>query len=180
MKRDDTSPGAPRLPIRAEAEEGLTIIESMIALSILSIGLLSLFALHQSAITATQLSFRTSEATYLAQDVMDNLMAQTYTRTTTQAGGVFATTADNTNATNPYADYGHWFWSDSDSQVNCLGPVGEDGGELMFTRTYSVEPLGGDGGRMLLKARVSFRMKETGKQHGVTLISSRSYDRYEP
>jgi len=179
MNRDAIPSRPRRLPIRPGAEEGLTIIESMIALSILSIGLLSLFALHQSAITATQLSFRTSEATYLAQDVMDNLMAETFTRDNTQASGKFAQTSDNTNSTDPYAEFGHGYWSDSGA-VNCLGPVGAGGGETMFTRTYSVEPTGDTTGRMVLKARVSFQMKETGKKHGVTLISSRSYDMYDP
>ena len=180
MMRDEAPPRAPRLPVRPDAEEGLTIIESMIALSILSVGLLSLFALHQSAITATQLSFRTSEATYLAQDMMENLMAETYTRTTPQNTGRFQSTIpDPTTSDDPFAEFGHTYWSDSGA-VNCLGPVGEGGGATMFTRTYAVEPTGDDSGRIVLKARVSFRMKETGKQHGVTLIASRSYDQYEP
>ena len=182
MNRDDVQSRAPQVSLQPGAEEGLTIIESMIALSILSIGLLSLFALHQSAITATQLSFRTSEATYLAQDVMDNLFAETYTRQTHQTGplGRFESTGlDPTTTDDPFAEFGHAYWSDSGA-VNCLGPVGEGGGATMFTRTYAVEPTGEDSGRMVLKARVSFRMKETGKQHGVTLIASRSYDNYEP
>jgi hypothetical protein len=33
-------------------------------------------------------------------------------------------------------------------------------------------------GRIMIKARVTFQMAETGKHHGVTLIETRSYDQY--
>lgn len=167
------------MPLGVHAEDGVTLVEAMLALTILSVGLLSLFALHHAAITATQLSFRTSEATYLAQDMMDELLAKEYTRSNPNNGGgaYFQASTDDTDSDNPFADYDHAF---NGSPVGCLGTVGGGDGEPMYTRTYDVEHLTGDQfGRMILRTRVSFSMKETGKEHGVTLISTRSWDRYE-
>lgn len=158
----------------------MTLVEAVLALSILSVGLLSIFALHHAAITASQLSFRTSEATYLAQDMMDELLAKEYTRDNRHdAGGYFEGTTDLTDSDNPFIDYDHDF---NAAPVGCLGSVGGDDGLPMYTRTYDVQHLSAgddDYGRMVLRTRVSFRMKETGKAHGVTLISTRSWDRYE-
>lgn len=157
----------------------MTLVEAILALTILSVGLLSLFALHHAAITASQLSFRTSEATYLAQDMMDELLAKEYTRDAPhEGGGYFEGTTDLTDSDNPFMEYEHAFNAEP---VGCLGTVGGGDGEPMYTRTYDVQHLSGgddDYGRMILRTRVSFRMKETGKQHGVTLISTRSWDRY--
>ncbi len=167
------------MPIDLRAEEGVTLVEAMLALTILSVGLLSLFALHHAAITASQLSFRTSEATYLAQDMMDELLAKEYTRDNRNdgGGGYFEASVDPTDADNPFHEYEHAF---NGSPVGCLGTVGGGDGEPMYTRTYDVEHIAGDQyGRMILRTRVSFSMKETGKAHGITLISTRSWDRYE-
>jgi type IV pilus modification protein PilV len=162
-------------------EEGMTLIEAMIALTILSVGLLSLFALHQAAMTASQLSFRISEATFLAQDMIDQLNSAEYTREDDNAGAgeAFETSTDNTVPNDPFAEHEHWF-DGANTAVGGLGAVGADGGNRMYTRTYDIEPLSGSTtGRVIVRARVSFRMKETGKDHGVNLITSRSYDRYE-
>jgi hypothetical protein len=170
---------AAELPLDIHAEDGVTLVEAVLALTILSVGLLSLFALHHAAITASQLSFRTSEATYLAQDMMDELLAKEYTRDQTHESGYFQGTTDLTDSDNPFMEYDHAF---NAAPVGCLGSVGGGDGLPMYTRTYDVQHLSAgtdDYGRMILRTRVSFRMKETGKQHGVTLISTRSWDRYE-
>ena len=175
-RRSGRTPG---IPLDPRAEDGVTLIEAMLAMTILTVGLLSLFSLHHAAFTATQLSFRTSEATYLAQDMMDELMAWEYTRTNPHnvGNGVFAGTTDGTDADNPFMEYEHAF---NASPVGCLGTDGGGDGLPMYTRTYDVQHITGDQyGRMVLRARVSFRMQETGKRHGVTLISTRSWDRYE-
>ncbi len=162
-------------------EEGLTLIEAMIALTILSVGLLSLFALHQAALTASQLSFRISEATFLAQDMIDQLAAAEYTRDDANdgAGEAFESSTDATTANDPFVEHEHWF-DGTNVAVGGLGRIGSDGGRAMYTRTYDIEPVtGSTTGRVIIRARVSFRMKETGKDHGVNLITTRSYDRYE-
>ncbi len=167
------------LPLDIHAEEGVTLVEAVLALTILSVGLLSLFALHHAAITASQLSFRTSEATYLAQDMVDELMAKEYTREANhESGDYFEGTTDPTDADNPYIDYEHDF---NAAPVGCLGTVSGGDGAPMYTRTYDIQHLESgddDFGRMILRTRVTFSMHETGKVHGVTLITSRSWDRY--
>ncbi len=163
-----------------KGERGVTLIEAVFALVILTVGLLSLYALHHAAITATQLSFRMSEATFLAQDMMDQLNAAEYTRENphTASGETFEGTTHPTDPDDPLADYEHYFDGDG-VKVGCLGAVGSGGGAAIYTRTYDIEHIADDDyGRMIIRARASFQMGETGKKHGVTLISTRSYDRY--
>ncbi len=167
-------------PRGVAGERGMTLIEAMFALVILTVGLLSLYALHHAAITATQLSFRTSEATFLAQDMMDQLMAAEYTRENPHngSGETFEATVHPSDPSDPLADFGHWFDGENVT-VGCLGAVGAGGGQAIYSRTYDVEHIADDDyGRMIVRARTTFQMGETTKKHGVTLISTRSYDRY--
>ncbi len=161
-------------------EEGLTLIEAIFALVILTVGLLALFALHQAALSAAQLSFRMSEATILAQDMMDQLNASEYIR-----GGTNTALAhddpDPTDSDNPLIDLPNNFTGTVGGQVNCLGQTGGGGGASIYTPTYNVELFGGDTyGRAVIKTRVTFLMSEAGVNlHGVTLAQTRSYDRYQ-
>ncbi len=168
------------IPRGVRNDRGMTLIEAIFALVILTVGLLSLYALHHAAITATQLSFRISEATFLAQDMMDQLMASEYTRTNPHVGSgdTFEATVHPSDPDDPLSDYGHPF-DGLGVTVGCLGAVGSGGGAAIYTRTYDVEHITDDDyGRMILRARTTFEMGETNKKHGVTLISTRSYDRY--
>jgi type II secretory pathway pseudopilin PulG len=167
----------------------LTLIEAMFALSILAIGLLSLFALHQAAITASQLSYRTSQATILAQDQLDQLGNMKYRRGDVDPWLVGAG-ADPTSAADPLADLEYCFdiaggnpTAPPCPKVDALGSTGGAGGKPAFTRTYDVtlldtDPTGNGSGRLMIKSRVTFQMSETGKHHGVTLIETRSFDQY--
>lgn len=161
-------------------EEGLTLIEAIFALVILTIGLLALFALHQAALSAAQLSFRMSESTILAQDMMDQLNAAEYTRNGTNTA-LNHNDTDSTDADNPLIDLANNFTGTGGGKVNCLAQSGGGGGMAIYTPTYSVEPIAGDTyGRTLIKARVTFQMSEAGVNlHGVTLAQTRSYDRYQ-
>ena len=175
----DKRPGRPRRRGLA-AEEGLTLIEAVFALSILAIGLLSLFALHQAAITASQLSFRISEATFLAQDMIEQLSNTQYTRGFTNPE-LDDAAMDQTDYNNPLIDLEHNFDGATDAKVNCLGGSDAGGGIPIYERTYDIETIADDAyGRFIVRARVTFAMGETaGNLHGVTLIQTRSFDRYE-
>jgi len=172
-------------PHGARGQQGLTLIEAMFALSILAIGLLSLFALHQAAITAGQLSYRTSQATILAQDMMEQLVHTPYNRAASPPTNLEDNQLDQTDADNPLIDLEHFF--DGGTPGNCikvdaLASTGGGGGKPMFCRTYDITVLDADpagSGRLMIKTRVTFQMKETGKHHGVTLIETRSFDRYQ-
>lgn len=172
----------------ARARSGLTLIEAMFAMAILAIGLLSLFALHQASITASQLSYRTSQATILAEDMMQQLIHRQYNRGNTP-GPWAGHPADPTTGTDPLADLQLHFPSDADGNcqdpaqlVDALAGGGGAGGAPMFCRTYHITELDSttDGsGRIMITARVTFQMSETGKKHGVTLIETRSFDQYD-
>lgn len=166
---------------------GLTLIEAMFALSILAIGLLSLFALHQASITASQLSYRTSQATILCQDLMEQLIAAQYNRSLSPPAMFVDGAIDPTTGNDPLADL-EYYWDGGGPgaclKVDALASTSGGGGKPTFCRTYDVttldsNPVFTDGsGRIMIKARVTFQMVETGKYHGVTLIETRSFDQY--
>lgn len=60
-------------------EGGFTIIEVIIAISILTIGLLAVASMQTAAIQGNAVAYRVTEATTLAQDRMEGLLALQYT-----------------------------------------------------------------------------------------------------
>jgi type IV pilus assembly protein PilV len=69
---------APRRPIATAAAPGVrgfTLVESLIALLVLSIGLLGVAALQLTSLQANSGAFQRSQATFLAQDLADRMRA---------------------------------------------------------------------------------------------------------
>jgi len=64
-------------------QKGFSLIEILIAISILAIGLLALAEMQITAIQGNAFSSTTTDATTLAQDRMEQLMALTYSSLTT-------------------------------------------------------------------------------------------------
>ena len=60
-------------------EEGFTLIEVMVAIAILSFGILAVATMQTSAIRANYRGYRLTEATTLAQDRLEYLRTQPYT-----------------------------------------------------------------------------------------------------
>ena len=67
-----------RLQLRLTRCEGLSIIECLIALSIFTIGILAVAALVLSSIGENASARRITEATALAEDCLEQLMARSY------------------------------------------------------------------------------------------------------
>lgn len=65
---------------------GFTLLEVIIAVSILALGLLAVAAMQASAIRATVLAYKTTEATKRAQDRMELLMSLPYGDSRLSAG----------------------------------------------------------------------------------------------
>jgi prepilin-type N-terminal cleavage/methylation domain-containing protein len=60
-------------------EEGFTLMEVIVAVAILTVGLLAVGAMQTSAINGNLYAYRTSEAVTLAQDRMELLLFKPYT-----------------------------------------------------------------------------------------------------
>jgi prepilin-type N-terminal cleavage/methylation domain-containing protein len=71
-------------PLRGEG--GFTLIEVIVAISILTIGLLAVAAMQSSAIRGNNMGYRVTESTTLAQDRLEWLMMQDYTDAALNAG----------------------------------------------------------------------------------------------
>jgi type IV pilus assembly protein PilV len=64
----------PTRPLRARAA-GFTLIEALIALLVLSIGLLGVAAMQLASLQANNGAFQRTQATFLAQDIADRMRA---------------------------------------------------------------------------------------------------------
>lgn len=80
-------------------EKGFTLVELLIALAILSVGLLALAGMQVSAITGNKSASRLSAMTAVAQGVMENIMSRPASDSFFGSGPT-ANTAVATNATN--------------------------------------------------------------------------------
>jgi len=75
----------PKIDTPRVAQRGFTLLEVLIALVVLSIGLLGLAALQARAMRFNHDSFVRSDATALANDIMDRIRASAYNLTGAQA-----------------------------------------------------------------------------------------------
>ena len=60
---------------RDAGERGFTLVEAMVALLVLSIGLLGVAAMQLSSLQANNGAFQRTQATFLAQDIADRMRA---------------------------------------------------------------------------------------------------------
>jgi prepilin-type N-terminal cleavage/methylation domain-containing protein len=79
MKRDEYSRPAVR-------EGGFTLLEVIVAISILTFGLLAVASMQSAAIRGNQLGYRVTEGSTLAQDRAEWLFAQPYANLSAVAG----------------------------------------------------------------------------------------------
>lgn len=63
---------------KANKEGGFTLVEVIVAVSILAIGLLAVASMQTSAITGNYRAYRLTEGTTWAQDKLEELMAMDY------------------------------------------------------------------------------------------------------
>ncbi len=106
-----------------KTETGFTLVEVMLALSILTIGLLAIAAMHVSSIDGNSSSRRLTEAMNYTQDKLEELQALSYSNTLLKSG-------DRTEANPPDGYTIAWNVSDDN-------PV-EDAKLITVTTTWQV------------------------------------------
>ena len=167
-------------PVRAHGSRGFTLIELMIAMAVLTLGLLALWSLHTASIQASARSYRLGICTMLAQDSMEKMMAETFI-------------ANDPNGVNPdLAAMGVFPAADADGlddllgfidgvgvRVNSLGNTDASLGPTLYLRSFHVQNLDAETDRLLLHTRVTY-IDDGGRRHGVTLAATRLVDRYDP
>jgi prepilin-type N-terminal cleavage/methylation domain-containing protein len=164
--------------------EGFTLLELLIAMAVLTIGLLALWGLHSAAITSNANAYRLGVSTILAQDALEQLYGETYIATSlytnsdldvTTCGGAFpAVTIDGLEDLPCQIDTGGF-------RVNGLGNTDATLGPVMYLRTYHLEDVSGSvHSRILMRVRVTYEDPHTGKRHGVTMGGTRMVDSYDP
>lgn len=71
---------------RAAGEGGFTLLEVIVAISILTFGLLAVASMQSAAIRGNQLGYRVTEGSTLAQDRVEWLFAQPYANVSAVSG----------------------------------------------------------------------------------------------
>jgi prepilin-type N-terminal cleavage/methylation domain-containing protein len=128
---------------RRHQPRGFTLIELLIAMAVMLIGLLALWGLHAAAITSNANAYRLGISTILAQDLMEQIYAETWMLSyanpdldTTLCGGLFPPAATDGLETLPCS-------LDNGLRVNGLGNTDATLGPVMFLRSYHLELFSG-------------------------------------
>ena len=166
---------------RGLGSSGFTLIEMLIAMAVLTIGLVSLWSLHAYAIAANANSYRLGISTMLAQDAMEKLMAETYISNYSNPDlnpalyGLYpAATTDGLEDLTGFLD-------GVGIRVNGLGNTDGTQGPLIYLRTFHVQYVDiAATDQLLVRVRVTYDDPNTAKRHGVTIASTRLNDRYDP
>jgi type IV pilus assembly protein PilV len=90
------------------AARGFTLVESLVALLVLSIGLLGVAAMQLSSLQANNGAFQRSQATFLAQDIADRMRANRARALAGDYDFTFGTAAPSSPATTAETDVAAW------------------------------------------------------------------------
>lgn len=102
----------PHIPLvarpRAARARGFTLIESLVALLVLSIGLLGIAAMQLASLQANNGAFQRTQATFLAQDMADRMRANRTAAINGEYDFEFGTAAPDEPATVAEGDIALW------------------------------------------------------------------------
>jgi type IV pilus assembly protein PilV len=134
---------------RGKAREGLTLIEVMIALTILAVGLLTLATMQLEALRGGRSGAADSFATALAQDKMEDLQLMSWTNADLAATGNWATAQTKTHPVNGQSYLVDWRvndvianWTRSvDVRVRWDGPRRANRSRVLSSIRYNREAL---------------------------------------
>lgn len=98
---------AVRRPAPSRAR-GFTLIESLVALLVLSIGLLGIAAMQLASLQANNGAFQRTQATFLAQDIADRMRANRNAALAGEYDFAFGTAAPDAPATVAEGDIALW------------------------------------------------------------------------
>ncbi len=105
MPRNNTPTARRPAPSRAR---GFTLIESLVALLVLSIGLLGIAAMQLASLQANNGAFQRTQATFLAQDIADRMRANRTAAINGEYDFAFGTAAPDAPATVAEGDIALW------------------------------------------------------------------------
>jgi len=164
----------------SERQQGFTLIELLIAMAVMVVGLLALWSLHGASISASGKAYRLGISTMLAQDAMEDLMAETWIANGGACNADYAVMGTFPSAAaDGLDDLPGLIDGTIGQRVNSLGTAAGGMGPTIYLRTYHVQAVGTDADQVLLRVRVTY-IDVTGRRHGVTLATTRLQDRYNP
>ncbi len=111
-------------------EDGLTLIEVLIALTILAVGLLGVALMQVTSISGGMFSREMTTATELGQDLVERLKTLQYTSIATDNALIAGSHPDSTDVTNGLAV--------GAGSANITDERGQTAGPRLYTRTWTV------------------------------------------
>ncbi|MCK6526148.1 prepilin-type N-terminal cleavage/methylation domain-containing protein [Myxococcota bacterium] len=172
-----TAPPCPTGALRGEA--GVTLVEALIAMVVLTVGILGLFVLHNTALHSNATAYRFNVATLLAEDAMEYLLSLDFNPESQDAVIVPDGSVDDTSPADPLKPFSRSLPGESGILLNAMGSTDGDFGTPIYTRSYVTEYVDAtDASRIALKVRVTFENPANGARQGVTVAQTRTLDTY--
>jgi Tfp pilus assembly protein PilV len=158
--------------LRRSSRAGFTMVEVVIASSLLGFSLIVMFGFHSQAVRANMNARRLTDCTYLAQTQMERLLAMDWQSAARPSdvtdGGVDASLLDM---------YDPLEWPSSPSPVTALyGTTATTTLPASYTVTWDVEDMDSDETWVRLRVRCTYEDSAFNQRHGTTISSYRYRD----
>lgn len=155
-----------------QSRAGFSMVEVLIASALLGLSLIVMFGFHTQAVRSNMNAHRLTDCTYLAQTQMERLLAVDWTTTSPpsdlqDAAGPDPSTLD--------------MWQNLESPVtptpvNAANGTDPTAGPQLYTVTWDVENMDGDGTWVRVRVRCTYPDSQFGTFHGTTISSYRYRD----
>ena len=160
-----------RRPLR---RDGFTLVEVMVATSLLGFALVAMFGYHAQAISANKHARAITDCTYLAQTRMEKLVAVSWTETSGRPSDL----ASGDGSTAKWGALYHPNSGSAPTAVDGQGGTGANfGNPAKYYVTWEVDTMDAVNDTWLrVRVRCTYGDKRIGSTHGITISAYRYRD----
>ena len=157
------------------SRRGFTLVELMVAASLLSFGFIVMFGYHNQAVRSNKHAKQMTDCTYLAQTKLERLLSLPWTASSrpshlTDAG------SDSTSTSNQWAFLPQPSSGNQPGAVNASNSANTNLGPKRYFLTWDIQEMDSAPTWLLVRVRCQYKDKEFNTWHGTTISSYRYRD----
>lgn len=167
----------PKAPLRLRrARAGFTLIEVLVAVSLLGFSLLVMFGYHRQALRSNMHARRMTDCTYLAQTQMERLLSLPWTESSRPSDLEDSVGADPTSSADPWTYLEQPNGGAAPTPVNGANSTDTTFGSSSYYITWDVQDMNTDATWARLRVRCTYYDEAFDSYHGTTVSSYRYRD----
>lgn len=166
----------PRAGLRGRSRAGFTLIEVLVAVSLLGFSLIVMFGYHRQALRSNMHARRITDCTYLAQTQMERLLSLPWSEGSRPSDLDDLAGADPTSTSDAWAWLEHPNSGSAPTAVNALGGTDTTYGAASYYITWDVQDMDTDATWARVRVRCTYYDADFDTYHGTTISSYRYRD----